>query len=391
MRNHRWIVLLLMLPGAALRATEGDPIATFDAYIRDLEANAKPCLPDLRVTSEAQVDGVLKWSANNWHPDKAPQTLTAYGEGPFARSGRRAWNLIEGERYTEAAEQIEWGMSFANLSPAYRARLEQQIAMLRRWATLDVVPPTEYRTYFVELHGAKWWSAGPFTLSRLWRSEAHSAVDRQWVICDLLKHGQQHDARAIALAVIPSLPGAPRADSDRARIELGTIAFEAGDLSTAEQYWRLVATPGGTALDRHAAMFNLGLLEKESQRYHDAVAQFEKLIRDKPNDRDSGSSIMSPYRNYTHRACIEIATCYESLGEYEAALHHYRLSKTTYPLQSWCGTGRNSERWRYRKHVTYLAARAYGPETAVALLVLGGLWWYRRRKATVTPSAPDHT
>src|SRR4051812_44421268 len=56
------------------------------------------------------------------------------------------------------------------------------------------------------------------------------------------------------------------------------------------------------------------------------------------NDCDPSGNLMEAYRNYRHRACLEISMCHEEEGDREAALRYAVLARDRYPYRSWCGT-----------------------------------------------------
>ena len=128
-------------------------------------------------------------------------------------------------------------------------------------------------------------------------------------------------------------------------------AYQAGDAESAIVSWREIESdyPGTASWPK--AIFNLGIALKEAEDYQAAIEQFEKMFAEDAivNDLEPGAHLMEAYRSYRHRTMWQIGDCYMALEDYEAALAAYRLTDTTYPLQSWCGTCAMSSRLQFRE------------------------------------------
>jgi tetratricopeptide (TPR) repeat protein len=82
---------------------------------------------------------------------------------------------------------------------------------------------------------------------------------------------------------------------------------------------------------------NLGIVLKIQKKYSQAIEVFKSVLDSDVNDRDPGSNLMEGFRNYRHKACIQIALCYEALGTYEKAIEYIHLAKEKYTFQADCG------------------------------------------------------
>ncbi|MHC4662226.1 MAG: tetratricopeptide repeat protein [Planctomycetota bacterium] len=132
-----------------------------------------------------------------------------------------------------------------------------------------------------------------------------------------------------------------QAEEDPEVVELFAHAsgfYESGDFEKALNSWGEIIEkqPGSTYWGK--AVYNSGVTLRRQEKYVEAISMHEKLLQSKVNDREPGEDIMEAYRNYRHKACLRIASCYESLKEYDSALKYANLAKTKYPYQTWCGT-----------------------------------------------------
>ena len=82
---------------------------------------------------------------------------------------------------------------------------------------------------------------------------------------------------------------------------------------------------------------NLGTVLEMDKKYSEAIKVFESILVSDVNDRDPGSNLMESFRNYRFKACIQIAFCYEALGNYESAIDYIHLAKDKYKFEADCG------------------------------------------------------
>ena len=82
---------------------------------------------------------------------------------------------------------------------------------------------------------------------------------------------------------------------------------------------------------------NLGIVLKIQKKYPEAIEVFKSVLVSDVNDRDPGSNLMESFRNYRHKACTQIALCYEALKDYEKAIEYIHLAKEKYVFQADCG------------------------------------------------------
>ncbi len=102
--------------------------------------------------------------------------------------------------------------------------------------------------------------------------------------------------------------------------------------------WVIYFFGSGAAFFWGVAVYNCAWVIQQRNRPHEAIPFYERPLNSGLDDRDPNSALMSPFRNYHHRACLGLFECHEDLGNLEAALRYARLAQDTYPYQTWCGT-----------------------------------------------------
>jgi hypothetical protein len=112
-------------------------------------------------------------------------------------------------------------------------------------------------------------------------------------------------------------------------------------------------------------VLNAGIADREGGRHREAIAWFETLLGSGVCDRDPSPNLMEVYRNYRHRACLEISACYEALGETASALRYAVLARDSYPYQSWCVTCQRSAAKEVAERIGRLEGRAGKGDGAV--------------------------
>ncbi len=144
------------------------------------------------------------------------------------------------------------------------------------------------------------------------------------------------------------------------------------------------------------AVFNSGIALGDINQPQKAITMFSRLFNSPVNDREPGVSIMEIFRNYRHRACLEIATCYENMLDFTQALTYVILSRDTYPFQSFCGTCDDEEELCLKQRIALLTelAKRTGrdtnvvAQTAVSMLVPSGSYAQRILEKLGAPAVP---
>ena len=121
----------------------------------------------------------------------------------------------------------------------------------------------------------------------------------------------------------------------------GVAAYQAGRDDKAVAIWSKAidhSLPGST--DWAIAAFNTGIAHREHHRYNEAIAIFTLLLNSDANDEEyeldanGHFNLMAPFRNYHHRACLQIADCHEKLGDRASTVQYLQLARDKYPHRS---------------------------------------------------------
>lgn len=94
--------------------------------------------------------------------------------------------------------------------------------------------------------------------------------------------------------------------------------------------------PGTRAWAR--STFNHGLLLRESGCSGRATTSLKTIFDSSANDMDSTPNLMTAYRNYRHRASLEISRAYVDKLNLPMAYYWRLLAADKYRYRSWCGT-----------------------------------------------------
>ena len=166
--------------------------------------------------------------------------------------------------------------------------------------------------------------------------------------------GQRHAAMALG-----ELPGAID-DPNVAGLLLdtGNRLHREKRLDEALKVWAPVVAHCRAAHVWGKAAFNSGLALRQLGRPKEAIVLLERLLCSDVEDREPGGHIMEAFRNYRHRACLEISTSYQQLKDYDKALDYALMGRDTHRFQTWCGTCAMSSRAALRARIERLAKLA---------------------------------
>jgi len=127
-------------------------------------------------------------------------------------------------------------------------------------------------------------------------------------------------------------------DSGSGQLQEANRLFEARDYEAAVRLYGKILDGSTDAALKAKAEYNKGLALVELGQTRRAIRTFKRMLGTTAHDTEPGGHLMEAYRNYRHRACRQIASCYESRGDLRRALDYAILAKYRYPYQSWCGT-----------------------------------------------------
>jgi len=131
--------------------------------------------------------------------------------------------------------------------------------------------------------------------------------------------------------------------------------------------------PGTRAWAR--STFNHGLLLRESGCLDRAVASLKTIFDSSANDKDPAPNLMTAYRNYRHRASLEISQAYVGKLNLPMAYYWRLLAADKYSYRSWCGTCAGSTMFGNMWDILVLSLGA-GPLFVVINLLLSPLRYW---------------
>jgi len=150
----------------------------------------------------------------------------------------------------------------------------------------------------------------------------------------------------------------PEKKPEHAReLEAANKLFEEGKYEEAEKAYRELEKKDTEPSTWGKVVFNLGLALARQKRYQQAIREFLRVIVSKVDDKEAGGDIMEAYRNYRHRACLEIAECYEAQKDYVTALTYAEMARDKHKYQSWCGTCAQGARRALDEYIEKLKAK----------------------------------
>ena len=137
----------------------------------------------------------------------------------------------------------------------------------------------------------------------------------------------------------PSATFSPAAESEAISEKMAEAVqfFENEDYAKAEEAFKKLRARKLPRSTWGMVSNNLGLVLKIEEKYGEAIEVFESILVSDVNDRDPGGHIMENFRNYRHKASIQIALCYEAKGDIPKALEYIELARTKYAFEAHCG------------------------------------------------------
>jgi tetratricopeptide (TPR) repeat protein len=123
-----------------------------------------------------------------------------------------------------------------------------------------------------------------------------------------------------------------------ALLDEGIRLANAGEYDDALARWASVIADFSKTHAWPKAVTNSGRLFRQLEQHEKAVVVLEKLLSADVNNKEPTGFLASPYRNYQHWACLDIAQSYESLGNVKQSLKYAILARDKFTYQTWCGT-----------------------------------------------------
>ncbi len=184
-----------------------------------------------------------------------------------------------------------------------------------------------------------------------WLSDRESSVKRAEEAVKEAKALREKGEHEKARALLTGTYEANKADmyvGSQALFEIGFTFFTEKKNEEAAEAFTKVCTEYPQSDFFGMAQFNAALItHRHFRKPREAIAEYEKLIAGDCNDWDGTGDIMTPYRNYRHKAIMAIGRIRMELGEHAAALQAFLDAFHKDYYVSHCGTcleGANRER-----------------------------------------------
>ncbi len=286
---------------------------------------------------------------------------------PYAIAICKAENLTEKGKFKEAASVLAYeAQKWA--SPRQQTLIQQRLGILKKWAREGQVSLEDYSLFYVgNACDRSQVRAGP--IIALSKSRRYENKAKYSLLAEMLERRGDMEGQALALQAAADMSSQGSEGSAGLMLAAGNAFYESGNTARAIEVWHKIISEPLRTPEWPKAVYNLGQGEQNRGNFRLAIRYFDLLLESHPNDKEPGQNIMEPYRNYSHRAALQLSLCNEKLGDFTNALRYARLAKTNYPYHSWCGTCIYLDAREVDKRIAYLLARRH-PLTFALIVAL---------------------
>jgi tetratricopeptide (TPR) repeat protein len=162
---------------------------------------------------------------------------------------------------------------------------------------------------------------------------------------------------AIAQAATVEPTQSAESDSNLKKLDAAIELFQKKEYSKAEKAFRALRSENLQKPSWGMVSNNLGITLQIEKKHKEAIEVFKSVLASGVNDRDPGGHLMETFRNYRHKAAIQIALCYEAKGNMKEAIEFIRLARTKYIFQADCGTCANDAESALKRHEARLLSK----------------------------------
>jgi hypothetical protein len=119
-------------------------------------------------------------------------------------------------------------------------------------------------------------------------------------------------------------------------VDRGQKALLRKDMNESEAAFRKVCTDYAKTSLYADALFGLGLVLQEEQKYDAAIAEFTRIFSSNANEDLLDPESSEDYPNYKNKAARRLSECYEATKDLKKALQYALMARDQYPYVSYC-------------------------------------------------------
>ena len=113
-------------------------------------------------------------------------------------------------------------------------------------------------------------------------------------------------------------------------------AYYRKDMNLSETLFRKVSTDYAKTSVYGDALYGLGLVLQDEQRYEAAMAEYARIFSSNANEDILDLESSEDYPNYRFKAALRISECCEEMKDFRKALEYALLARDRYKFVSYC-------------------------------------------------------
>ena len=119
-------------------------------------------------------------------------------------------------------------------------------------------------------------------------------------------------------------------------VDRGQKAYLRKDMNASEVFFRRVSNDYANTSLYADALFGLGLVLQEEQRYDAAIAELTRIFSSNANEDLLDRESSEDYPNYKYKAALHISECFEAKKDLKKALEYALMARDQYVFISYC-------------------------------------------------------
>lgn len=119
-------------------------------------------------------------------------------------------------------------------------------------------------------------------------------------------------------------------------VDRGQKAYFRKDMTTSEAAFRKVCAEYANTSLYADALFGLGVLLQDEQKYDAAIAEYTRIFSSNANEDLLDRESSEDYPNYKYKAAVHISECFEATKDFQKALEYALMARDRYIFISYC-------------------------------------------------------